>query len=367
MRTGLTVSTIAHAGLIILAVVGIGMSRQLEPVPVESIAVDLVSIEEFSNIRAGRLDSTIVETQTPSVVESETPAELAQPTGNTEEDQPRPEDTPVPTPAPTTQTAPQPVPEPDPVVELTPEPVPEPAVPPAPQAEPEPVAVPEPAPEPVAPEPVLAAPTVTEEPAEVAPRPVMRTAALDQKRADFKKAQEAERKRAAEEKKKKEEEAKKAAEARKKEEEQKRIQEAKRREDAAARPADDISDIINAEQSRGATTGQGGTPTLGKPTGTAARLSQSETDGLIAQMRGCWNLLPGEIESGLSVRLLVSLNPDGSVSGNPQILAQDSSATGISIARAAVTAVRKCGPYRLAAEKYDDWRQVDVTFRASDL
>ena len=77
MKTGLTVSSIAHAGLIALVVVGIGFGRPVEPPPVESIAVDLVPIEEFSNIRLGSLDSTIVETETPSVVDSETPAELA--------------------------------------------------------------------------------------------------------------------------------------------------------------------------------------------------------------------------------------------------------------------------------------------------
>jgi outer membrane biosynthesis protein TonB len=351
MRAGLTVSTIAHAGLIVLIVVGVGMTQPLEPTPVESISVDLVPIEEFSNIRAGTLDSEVIETETPSVVEDDTPAELAQPTGNTEEDQPTPEDTPTPTPAPTRETAPEPVPEPEPEPEPVPEPAPEPVPQPEPVPEPEPE--PEPEPTPVEPEPALATPEVSPEPAETVPQPVTRTASLDQKRADFKKQQEAEKKRREEEAKKKQEE--------------ERIREAKLREDEAAKLADDISDIINAEESRGATTGEGGTPTVGKPTGQAARLSQSETDALVGQMRRCWNLLPAEIDSGLSVRLLVELNRDGSVSGSPQVLEQDNSATGISIARQAVTAVRKCGPYFLAAEKYDDWRQIDVTFRASDL
>lgn len=350
MRAGLTVSTIAHAGLIVLIIVGVGMTKPLEPTPVESIAVDLVTIEEFSNIRAGTLDSKIIETETPSVVEDNTPAELAQPTGNTEQDQPKPEATPTPTPAPTLQTAPEPVPQPEPVEEPVPKPAPEPAVQPEPQPEP----APKPEPAPVEQEPALATPQVSPEPAETAPRPVARTASLDQKRADFKKQQEAEKKR-------------KEDEAKKKRQEQERIEEAKRQEDEAARLADDISDIINAEESRGATTGKGGTPTVGKPAGQAARLSQSETDALVAQMRRCWNLLPAEIDSGLSVRLLVELNRDGTVAGSPQVLEQDGSATGISIARQAVTAVRKCGPYQLAAEKYEDWRQVDVTFRANDL
>ena len=123
MKTGLTASSIAHAGLIALAVLGLGLGSPVEPPPVESIAVDLVPIEEFSNIRMGSLDSTIVETETPSVVDSEQPAELAQPTGNTQEDQPTPEQSDIVTPAPTQETAPAPAPqaEPEPAPVATPE------------------------------------------------------------------------------------------------------------------------------------------------------------------------------------------------------------------------------------------------------
>ena len=178
MRTGVVVSTLGHAGLIVFAIVGIGMARPLEAVPVDSIAVDLVSIEEFSNIRKGTLDSTVVETETPSIVEDDMPAEVAQPTGNTEEDQPTPEDTEVVTPAPTAETAPEPVAEPEPVELAEPEPEPEPEVQPEPAPEPEPVEEPEP----IAPAPALVQPAESEQPQEVAPTPVVRTAAVDAKR-----------------------------------------------------------------------------------------------------------------------------------------------------------------------------------------
>jgi colicin import membrane protein len=190
MRAGLTVSTIAHAGLILLIVVGVGMTKPLEPTPVESIAVDLISIEEFSNIRAGTLDSEIIETETPSVVEDDTPAELAQPTGNTEQDQPTPEDTPADAgadPLTPSQCRSEPIEEPVPSLfpsrrrsqNRSPSPN---------QCEPEPV--------PVEQEPALA--PGQSEPAEVAPRPVVQPP-FDQKRAEFKKQQEAEKKRKEEE------------------------------------------------------------------------------------------------------------------------------------------------------------------------
>ena len=89
MRTGLTVSIVAHAALIAIGLVNLGFTRSLE-MTVESISVDLIPVSEFSSVRLGQLDSEVVETDTPSAVESEQPAELAQPTGNTEQDQATP-------------------------------------------------------------------------------------------------------------------------------------------------------------------------------------------------------------------------------------------------------------------------------------
>ena len=113
MRTGVAVSISAHVLLIVFGLINLGSTEPLTPV-VDSISVDLVPVEEYSNIRAGQLDSTVVETDTPSVVESEDPAQLAQPTGNTEQDQPTPSPADVPTPQPVTQTAPAPEPAPQP-------------------------------------------------------------------------------------------------------------------------------------------------------------------------------------------------------------------------------------------------------------
>lgn len=348
MRAGLTVSAIAHAGIIILAIVGVGMSKPFEPTPVESIAVDLISVEEFSNIRQGTLDSTIVETETPSVVDTEKPAELAQPTGNTEEDQPTPEKTEIVTPAPTQQTAPEPVPEPDPV----PEPAAEPEPAPVPEAQPEPAPEPEPVaePEPVVPEPELARPAVEPAPAEVAPQPVMRTASVDAKRASFKKEQEDKKKKQQEDARKAEDEAKKKKEeeARKKQQEAERIREAKRKEDEAARLADDVANIINSEESRGATTGEGGQATLGKETGQAARLSQSQMDALVAQIRECVNVPVGAVEAGVTARLEFTIDAAGNPS-RPTLLVAPTTTLEQAYASAAQRAVQMCGPYLMAA------------------
>ncbi|MEO6396357.1 MAG: hypothetical protein ABIO40_10660 [Devosia sp.] len=357
MKAGVTSSVVAHAAVLVVAIVGLGSARPFEPDVVESIAVELVPISEFTNIRAGSLDSEVVETETPTIAKSETPAEIAQPTGNTEEDQVTPQETATVTPAPVVNTAPEPVPEVQP--EPEPEPVPEPVPEPEPVAEPEPA--PEPVPEEIAPPAEIAAPIVTPEPAEIAPRPAVHTAALDQMRADFKKEQADKKKKAAEEKKKKEEEAK-------------RVAQAKQQADKQAREADLASIIENDEKSRGATTGAGGTPTLGKNTGTSATLSQNEMARLIEHVKSCISVPPGAIEEGATAQIRFRLDRSYQVVGAPQIVAMTGEMTGQTYAGAASRAVVRCqsvdGGYAfLPAEKYDGadgWNEVDVTFRAND-
>jgi hypothetical protein len=108
---------------------------------------------------------------------------------------------------------------------------------------------------------------------------------------------------------------------------------------------------------------------LGRPTGQASRLTQSEQDALAGAMRRCWNPPMAAMSTdGLTVRLLVSLNQNGSVNGQPQILTAITDDLVRSTALAAQRAVQQCGPYTmLPPDKYEEWRQVDVTFDPRDL
>jgi len=373
MKVGAAVSVVSHAALLAIILFGLSGTKELRPEAVDSIAVDLVPVEDVTNIRVGSLESKIVETPTPSMVKDIKPAEIAKPTGNTEEDQPKPEIAPKPTPAPTIKTAPapQPDPEPDPVptptAQPTPvEPAPRPEPPKAQQAEPAPAPTPEPTPQPdptpAAQTPELTTPTETQTPQDVAPAPAQRVANLEQKRAEFKKQQEAAQKAAEDAKKKAEEEAKRVAEAKKKEEQAKKEADAKKQQQAAVEAADRISSIINNEQSRGGTTGQGGEPTLGKPTGSAARLSQSELDALVAQIRSCLAVAPGAVEAAAMVRLRIDFTVAGSVQGNPQITSNITTPIEQALANAAIRAVVRCGPYSLVAQRYDELKQIEVNF-----
>lgn len=313
MRIGFVTSVVFHAVLITLGILGLHGAEELQPVSIEAISVDLVPIEEVASIRAGSEQSTVIETPVPAVVDTPEPAQLAERPGATETDQPNPEETAIESPAPTVETAPEPEPVPEPQPEEPPPADPEPAPEPQPQ---------EPPPE-VQPDPVLAAePEPAETPAEPAPPvPVMQTASLE-------------------------------------------LQRARAARQQATEPADQISDIINTEDSRGTVTGSGGQAAAGRPTGQAARLTQSELGALIAQMRRCWNPTLAERNDGVIIRLMVSMNTDGTVSGMPQILSDATGILGIS-ARTAARKVMQCGPFDLPDDKYDHWRQIDVTLDAS--
>jgi hypothetical protein len=400
MRFGLTASVVAHLAVLGIGLVNLGLAEPLETVE-QAIAVDLVPMSDFNNIRLGSLDSEVVETDAPAVVEDDQPAEVAQPTGNTEQDQPTPSEADIPTPMPVTnsapepQTAPEPEPEPEPAPppppapepepEPVPEPLPEPTPPtpvtrptppePAPESEPEPEPQPEPTPEPEPiPEPVAEPEPVPEplpeEPTVQAPSPAARPSNLAQLRERFAEAEaEAERRRREEEERERQRTAEAEAAAERERERERaaaaeQAEETRQSEQLDAALADDISAIINRDNSTGATTGQGGSPTLGDTTGTSATLSQTEIGALVAQIKQCWNLLPNEQASGAEVVVNMRLNQDGSLQDVPRIVSVSQQAEAVIIAQKAVSAVAGCGPYSmLSANTYDQWSNINVTLR----
>jgi outer membrane biosynthesis protein TonB len=110
------------------------------------------------------------------------------------------------------------------------------------------------------------------------------------------------------------------------------------------------------------------TPSLGAPTANAPELSQSEIDALRAQLMGCWNPPVGVAEAkDLIVIVRFALNRDGSVSGDPTVINHGSNALFPIAAESATRAVRRCQPFRLPASKYDAWRDVEVKFDPNDM
>ncbi len=110
------------------------------------------------------------------------------------------------------------------------------------------------------------------------------------------------------------------------------------------------------------------TASLGVPTGSAATLSQSEIDALRAQIQACWNPPPGALDSrDLIVDVRLQLNRDGSVSAEPQVMNRGSHPQFQVAAESAKRAIRRCAPYKMPIAKYDLWQDVEVRFDPRDM
>jgi hypothetical protein len=70
----------------------------------------------------------------------------------------------------------------------------------------------------------------------------------------------------------------------------------------------------------------------------------------------------------LKVVIRVGLRPNGSFAGEPILLAAPASAQGPVLVQTAMRALQKCLPYTgLPAEKYDEWRLLDLQFSAGGI
>lgn len=110
----------------------------------------------------------------------------------------------------------------------------------------------------------------------------------------------------------------------------------------------------------------------GNPQGAGSDpLTQGETDGLIAAIKECWSVDRYAASGKVTVVVGVKLNRDGTLAATPTFI----SATGgegaaVDVAfRNARTAVIACGRrgFDLPAEKYEDWRDIEVTFNPEKM
>lgn len=134
--------------------------------------------------------------------------------------------------------------------------------------------------------------------------------------------------------------------------------------------ADKLDAMLNRQSaSGGGSRAQLQDSSLGAASGApSAMLSAGEVNALKRQIRACWNI-PVAAKPGddLKVRLSFSLNPDGSLAGQPQVLQAPRGDLSQVAAEAAVRAVAQCGPYTLPADKYAAWKQNTINFDPSQF
>jgi outer membrane biosynthesis protein TonB len=353
MKAGLTTSAIMHAALLGFGMFTLSAPRAFEVSETESFPVDIVPIEEISQVQIGDKKATVNEKPAPVPTTRPEIVPDAQNVGDNKIDTDK-APTPDPTPRPVeAAAAPPPSPEPTPA----PKPAENKPEPPKP-AEPEPTPVPAtevtPQPQPkqdVAPDPVAEA--IVQETAEAAETPLPTTAPAPQARPQPPKAQTA-----------------KTPE---------RKQPEKPAQEAAARPksdekqfdADEVAALLNKQTpSGGGAKRSTEQASLGGERNTGgSRLSQSEMDALRGQVQRCWNIPAGAVDAqNLRVSVKFKLDPSGALEGSPEIISGGGSA-GVerAAAEAARRAVSRCAPYNLPADKYDAWSDVIVNFDPSEM
>lgn len=101
----------------------------------------------------------------------------------------------------------------------------------------------------------------------------------------------------------------------------------------------------------------------GAPEGRDARMSASEIDAFRAQISRCWTPPVGGLGSDrIIVKLRIGLREDGSLTHPPSVANHVSSPFFRPAAESAMRAVMQCQPYRMPAAKYEQWRDMLLTF-----
>ena len=356
MKGSLATSTVLHALVLGIAMSSFSAPKTLEVADVESFPVEIVPIEEITQIQQGEKTAPITEKAAPIPTARPDPVPDAVNTGenavdlkSTKTAKPSPKEVvseappkPAEKPAPKPEPAPE-APTPKPVEVAEPKPAPDPAPTPAPEKPAEPA----PAPVEVAALPAESKPDPVAEAITEAAPPTPEFAALPnagpvpQSRPEPPKAP-----------------AKPAAS-----------------ETASSKESDFNADEVAALLNKQDATGGGAkrsteTASLGGSRTTRGNtLSQSEMDALRGQIQKYWNIIPG-IADGGDVRVTVKMRLDlaGNIVGQPDVTATGGSAgTRGTLAGSARRAVLRAQPYQLPKEKYDSWADVIVNFDPSQM
>ena len=108
-------------------------------------------------------------------------------------------------------------------------------------------------------------------------------------------------------------------------------------------------------------------------TGLQTALTLSEIDAFKVQMKRCWSVPAGAAYSeDLVVTIRVFLNSDGTLSRSPELISNSrfrlsSNAYYRTAAESALRAIQRCQPFRMPADKYISWRELELTFDPGEM
>lgn len=369
MKGSLATSAVIHTLVLAWALVSLGSPESFDVADVEALPVDIVSIEELTQIQQGDKKAEMKEKAAPVPTKKQTPVEDAQNVGDNEIDLknlPTPEEKPR-----DIETAASPekaekvvqTPDTKPVEEVKQE---EPASEPSTEV----AALPE-ARQEVKPDPKPDATPSEEKPAEdpqaealpdKVPLPVMKPK-VETAKTETAKTQDS----------KKTETAKaETAKTPDRKKEQKKKQEKASSLNDSDFNADEIAALLNKEKAAGggAKRSQEQAALGGKKTTTGSKLTMSEMDALRGQIQNNWSIIPGLSDAAdVRIQVKMQLDQNGDIIGEPEVTATGGSESARrALAGGARRAIMKSRPFKgLPPEKYDAWSEVVVNFDPSQM
>jgi outer membrane biosynthesis protein TonB len=86
------------------------------------------------------------------------------------------------------------------------------------------------------------------------------------------------------------------------------------------------------------------------------------------QVRRCFKL-PTGLPAGQQLQMVIriALAPSGALARDPEMVAAKMSPLGPALRDSAINAVRQCAPYKLPADKYQDWKVLDIDFSPDQM
>jgi TonB family protein len=351
MKAGLATSVILHAALIGFGLVTLSAPRSLEVADVEAFPIDIVPLQEITQIQQGEKKAVKKEKSAPIPSEKPDIVRDAKKIGEADVDSdtkptPEPKQRPV-----EARDAPPPSPEPAPKpdTELAKEPAKQPEQKPAAAPATEVAAIPQPKQE-VTPDPVAEAIVAETPDAEKADLP--ETAPTPQARPKQPQAETAK------------------APDRKETEKPVTKQAAKPKSEEPEFNADEVAALLDKQKPSGggADRSHDEASLGGEKTTTGQKLSQSEMDALRGQLQGCWTI-PVGAEGSENLRVSVKFNLDpgsGKLEGMPRV---EQSSGNRPFDESAVRAVQKCDRDGLMVpkDKPEVWAEVIVNFDPSEM
>lgn len=136
--------------------------------------------------------------------------------------------------------------------------------------------------------------------------------------------------------------------------------------------ADEVAALLNKQNAAGGGAKRSTDEAAlgGKKTTSGSKLSQSEMDALRGQIQNNWSIIPGMADaSGVRIQVKFRLDETGTIIGEPEVTASGGTSSAQQVLMGgARRAVLKSSPFKnLPRDKYDAWEEVIVNFDPSEL